>query len=411
MRVVCTQEALKGALATAGRAAGGRSIMPILTHVLVGTDAGRLKIQATNLDLSITTWIPAHVVDDGQVTIPARLLTEFVNTLPPVNDVEIKVSGDLSAGPQVTLQSGRIAATMRGIDPVDFPPMAAFGTQTGTVLPARELRSLIDHTAFCAATEEHRPALMGVQVAIADADLTLSAADGYRLAIKHHRLATPIAKPLTILVPGKALAELSRLLAGDQSVVELQVTDNGTQAIFRVTDTKEHETLLSCRLLEGVFPDLARVIPKGEHTQAIVTRSEMVTAIRIANLFAKDAANVVRIDVTANPPAAETPLPTGEPETIPEGSDPEALPASRGATLRVSASAQQIGDNATDVDAQITGNPIGISLNSVYLAEVLGVLRTDQVTLQFDGPLQPAIIRGIGLEGYVHVIMPMHSIT
>lgn len=411
MRVVCTQEALKGALATVGRAAGGRSIMPILSHVLVGTDAGRLRIQATNLDLSITTWIPAHVVDDGQVTIPARLLTEFVNTLPPVNDVEIKVSGDMSAGPRVTLESGRITATMRGIDPVEFPPMAAFGAHSGTVLPARELRSLIDHTAFCAATEEHRPALMGVQVAIADVDLTLSAADGYRLAIKHHRLDTPIAKPLTILVPGKALAELSRLLAGDQSVVELQVTDNGTQAIFRVTDTKEHETLLSCRLLEGVFPDLARVIPKGEHTQAVVNRAEMVTAIRIANLFAKDAANVVRIDVAANPDAVAILLPPGDEATGALDGDGADLTASRGATLRVSATAQQIGDNATDVDAQVTGDPIGISLNSVYLAEVLGVLRADQVSLQFDGPLSPAIIRGIGLEGYVHVIMPMHSVA
>jgi DNA polymerase-3 subunit beta len=104
-------------------------------------------------------------------------------------------------------------------------------------------------------------------------------------------------------------------------------------------------------------------------------------------------------------------LPPGDEATGALDGDGADLTASRGATLRVSATAQQIGDNATDVDAQVTGDPIGISLNSVYLAEVLGVLRADQVSLQFDGPLSPAIIRGIGLEGYVHVIMPMHSVA
>ena len=383
MRIACVQEQLSRGLATVGRAVSSRTTMPVLGHVLLATDGERLRLAATNLELGITTWISARVLEEGRATVPARLLAEFVNSLPSGKDVSIDGG---TRGAPLHLSCDRISANVKGMDPDEFPPLATGDDRPAVRIPSREFRTMIDQVAFSAARDESRPVLGGVNVKVSGAQLTLAAADGFRLSVRHARLDHGLPEPLDIIVPARALTELGRLLGGDDDEVELSVTGNRTQVLFRVR-TADGETVLVSRLLEGQFPDLQRVIPKTATTEMTISRSELATAIKIASIFARDAANVVRLDLQPGDEGGVTP-----------------------GTLEITATAPDVGDNKSQMPAGITGDETHISFSAEFLSDVLGVLKSDRIHLKLTGPLSPAVIEGVGVEDYTHVIMPMPSV-
>ncbi len=382
MRISCVQDQLSRGLAIVGRAVGSRTTMPILGNVLVATDGERLRLVATNLELGITTWVPARVLEEGRASVPARLLSEFVNSLPAGRDVSID-GGD--RGTPLRLECERIGANVKGVDPEEFPPVATGDDRPAVRIPAREFRSMIDQVAFCAARDESRPVLSGVNVRMEGTVLSLAAADGFRLAIRTAELDHGLPDALDVIIPARALTELSRLLSGDDDEVEVSVTGNRTQVLFRVR-TAGGETVLVSRLLEGQFPDLQRVVPKTASTEVTVARTDLVTAIKVASIFARDSANVVRL------------------ELVPGSSD-----GLQPGNMEVSATAQEVGDNKSQVPAQVGGDETHISFSSEFLGDVLGVLKTEKVRLKLSGPLSPAVVEGVGADHYTHVIMPMHS--
>ncbi len=383
MRISCAQDQFSRGLAIVGRAVGSRTTMPILGNVLIATDGERLRLVATNLEIGITTWVPARVIDAGRAAVPARLLSEFVNSLPGGRDVSVD-GGD--RGSPLRLECERIGANVKGVDPEEFPPVATGDDRPAVRIPAREFRTMIDQVAFCAARDESRPVLSGVNVRMDGTVLSLAAADGFRLAIRTAELDHGLPEPLDIIIPARALTELGRLLGGDDDEVEVSVTGNRTQVLFRVR-TSSGETVLVSRLLEGQFPDLQRVVPKTASTEVTVSRADLATAIKVASIFARDSANVVRLD-----------LQPGSSDGLEPG------------TLEVSATAQEIGDNKSQVRANVSGDETHISFSSEFLADVLGVLKSENVRLKLTGPLSPAVVEGIGVERYTHVIMPMHSV-
>lgn len=383
MRISCVQDQLSRGLAIVGRAVGSRTTMPILGNVLMATDGERLRLVATNLELGITTWIPARVLDEGRASVPARLLSEFVNSLPAGRGVSID-GGE--RGAPLRLECERIGANVKGVDPDEFPPVATGDDRPAVRIPAREFRAMIDQVAFCAARDESRPVLSGVNVRMDGTVLSLAAADGFRLAIRTADLDHGLPEALDVIIPARALTELGRLLGGDDDEVEVSVTGNRTQVLFRVR-TAGGETVLVSRLLEGQFPDLARVVPKTSTTEVTVTRADLATAIKVASIFARDSANVVRLELT------------------PGSGDGSLQPGN----MEVSAMAQEVGDNKSQLPAQVTGDGTHISFSSEFLSDVLGVLKSDKVRLKLTGPLSPAIVEGVGLDHYTHVIMPMHS--
>jgi DNA polymerase-3 subunit beta len=356
--------------------------MPILGNVLIATDGERLRLVATNLELGITTWVPARVLEDGTATVPARLLSEFVNSLPSGRTVLI--DGGVRGAP-LHLECDRIGANVKGVDPEEFPSVATGDDRPAVRIPAREFRSMIDQVAFCAARDESRPVLSGVNVRMEGTVLSLAAADGFRLAIRTAELDHGLPETLDVIIPARALTELGRLLGGDDDEVEVSVASNRTQVLFRVR-TSVGETVLVSRLLDGQFPDLQRVVPKTASTEVTVARADLVTAIRVASIFARDSANVVRLELVP-----------GSGDGLEPGS------------MEVSATAQEIGDNKSQVPAQVGGDDTHISFSSEFLGDVLGVLRTEKVRLKLSGPLSPAVIEGVGADHYTHVIMPMHS--
>ena len=376
MKVICLQENLSAALADVGRAVASRTPLPITSNVLISTDGGRLKLSATNLELTITTWIGAKVEEEGVVTVPARLLGEFVGSLP---SEEVHLTG-APGGKSLKVTCARFRANIAGTDPEEFPPTPTvedgFEVNIGTEL----LKQAIDGVAFAAATEDSRPVLTGVQIEIKDGGLVLAAADGFRLAVHETKLADEVPESSSIIVPAKSLQEVSRLASGKDYPVKIKVNEGKTQVLFQF----ETAAVVS-QLIQGTFPNYSQLVPKEHVSKTTVDVGEFARATRAASIFARDGSGIVRLQTSE-----------GEEDGI--------------GGLSVSARSEEVGDNQGEVTATIEGDPAKIAFNGKYLTEVLSVLGHGMVALETSSPSSPGVLRPLSpSEGvsYVHVIMPM----
>lgn len=375
MKVSCLQDNLQRALAQVSRAVASKTALPVLSNVLLATDEGRLRIAATNLEIGITTWIGASVDEEGKVTVDARLLSEFVNTLPNA-PVQLSVES-----PRMTLavQSGRDKAGINGIDAEDFPVIPRLdGDAFVAEVDPQVLREMIAQVEFAAATDESRPVLAGVLARFEGSSLVLAAADGFRLAVREGELASPVPERLDIIVPGRALRELARIIGDQTEPVRLAITASRSQLLVRVGETE----FLS-RLIEGTFPDFRQIIPREFNTRLELSRDAFQNAVRRASYFARDNNDVVRL--TIHP---------GEEEFMP-------------GSVEVSATAAERGSSQSFVDASVTGPETQIAFNARYLADVLGVLKNAQVMIGMNGANQAGVVRSVETDDYTHVIMPM----
>ena len=373
MQVSCLQENLSRGLGVVGRAVATRSPLPIMQNVLIQTDGSRLKLAATDAEIAITTWIGCQVEGEGGITAPARLLTNFVNSLPAERiDLEI---GEGATG--LALRCARVDANLNGIAADDFPPIPT--TDEGVVgrIAASDLEKAITLVAFAAATEDSRPVLTGIKVEIEGDEATFAAADGFRLAVYKGKLAEPLSEDLGFIIPARALREINRLLAGRDEDVEFTVSASKNSALFRLADTE-----IVTQLLQGAFPNYAQLIPQSFDTKATVSREYFSRATRTAAIFARDGSGILRLAV--------------------DGSSDEER-----SKLTISAKAEEVGEHTEDVDAQIEGNDAKIAFNSKYVIDVLDVLQSDDIALEVTSPSSPGVIRPVGDDRYVHVVMPM----
>jgi len=373
MKLSCLQENLNKGLNTVGRAVAARSTLPITQNILLSAEQSRLKLAATNLEMATTCWVGAKVEEEGTITVPARLLIDFVNSLP--NDlIEVNLP---AASRVVELKCGHYQARIHGVDAADFPPIPQVVDGTAVTIEAAGLSTGIAHVAFAAATEESRPVLTGINTEFDGDQLNLVAADGFRLAVHKTTLSAPVADKFAVIIPAKALTEVNRLLGDQEEPVELTVNEQKSQVLFRLKDAE-----IVSQLLQGSFPNYAQVIPESYTTRAVVDVAEFLRVTRISSIFARDASGIVRLVIT---PGAE--LTPGK--------------------ITVSAQAEEVGDNVGDIDALIDGEEAKIAFNVKYLADVLSVLHQSQVALEVTTPSSPGTIRPIGVDNYVHVIMPM----
>lgn len=375
MRIQCTQEGLNRALSTAGRAVASRSTLPVLGNFLLEAEGDHLIVSATNLELGIMCRIPAEVETPGRITVQARVLSEFVSSL---DAGPVEMSQD--DGPlTVTVRQGGTRAHVRGTDPEDFPALPR-KIEGGTVvrLDPSVLRDAINHVVFAAATDDSRPVLAGVQF-IAEGDMiSLAAADGFRMSVRSARLGLPVETPLTIIVPARAMHELSRILGDGGDYVELTVTPNQSQLLATIG-----EVWFSTRLIDGTFPDLSQIIPKNWNTRTVVSRDILLDAAKRAAIFARSNNDVVKLDIA--PPS-------------------ESLDMGR---MRVTGTAADTGDNQDDLDVQVEGGEIQIAFNGRYLTDVLSVMRDSRVAFELQGANSAGVIKSAESDDFTHVIMPM----
>ncbi len=372
MKVTCLQENLARGLGIVGRAVALRSTLPITSNVLISTEHGRIKLAATNLDIALSCWIGGQIEEEGAITVPSKLITDFVNSLPAE-----KISLTLSPrSKQVKLVCARNEATIGGMDADDFPPIPSVEGDT-LEIDAKTLREAITQVVFSAATDDSRPVLTGVDVVVDGDQLTLAAADGFRLAVRTLKLKKKVGERQEVIVPSKALSELNRLLQDQEDPVQVTFNANKTQVLFKLKDIE-----LVAQLIQGTFPDYSRLIPKEWGSRAVVEVRDFLQETKIASIFARDGSGIVRITF--------------------QGGD-DGTPGH----MTVAARAEEIGDNTGALDAAVEGEPSKIAFNGKYLQEVLQVLDGGRVALETTGPSQPGVIRPIDNDNYVHVVMPM----
>ncbi len=373
MRLSCLQENLNRGLSVVGRAVATRTTLPITNNVLLATDQSRLKLAATNLEMAISCWIGAKVEEEGAITVPARLLTEFINSLPS-EKVEINLSPPTKT---LGLKCARFEARISGVDAKDFPPIPRVDEGITTRVEVDALRQGITHVICAAATEESRPVRTGVDAQFDGDLLTLAAADGFRLAVYKLPLAVPVSQKTEVIIPSRTLAELNRLMVDEEEAVEITVNPKKSQALFRLKNIE-----LVSQLVQGTFPQYTQLIPQSYTTQAIVSVAEFLRATKTASIFARDGSGIVRLVIT---PGGE--LTPGK--------------------ITVSARSEEIGDDVGEIDAIVEGEEAKIAFNGKYLSDVLSVLHEAQVALETTNPSSPGVIRPVGVDNYVHVIMPM----
>ncbi|MDA1189923.1 MAG: DNA polymerase III subunit beta [Chloroflexi bacterium] len=369
MRLSCLQENLRSGLAIVGRAVATRTTLPITQNVLISTDQGRLKLTATNLEVAITTWIGCQIEEEGTITIPARLLTDFVNSLP---NERIDISG-VEQPLGLSLTCGKFQATIHGADAEDYPPIPSVKSGITGKIHAEVLRDAIGHVAFAAATEDSRPVLTGVKVDIKGDDFTFASADGFRLAVYTGKLAEKAKEDSSFIIPARSLAEVNRLTTPQSEPVEFMTTQARSQALFLLDNIQ-----LVSQLIQGTSPNYQQLIPQKHETRAVMDLGQFQRAARTASIFARDGSGIVRLQVSA-----------------------------ADGRVSISSRAEEIGENTGDVEAKVEGDDSKIAFNSKYLSEVLDVLGSGEVALETTSPSSPGVLRRVDKEGYTHVVMPM----
>lgn len=373
MRVSCLQENLSRGLEIVGRAVATRTTLPITNNVLLITEESRLKLAATNLEIAISCWVGGKIEEEGAITIPARLLTEFVRSLP--ND---RVDMALAKQARVLeLKCARYEARIGGMDADDFPPIPSIGEGEAIEIDPDLLRTAITRVVFAAATDDSRPVLTGVHALFEGDQLTLAAADGFRLAVHTLPLISKTAQKIEVIIPARALTELNRLLGEQEEPVKVLISPTQSQALFRLKSAE-----MVSQLIQGTFPNYSQLIPKGHTTRTLVEVGDFLRATRTASIFARDGSGIVRLQMTP-----------GE----------ELTPGK----MVVSARAEEIGDNVGEIDAVVEGEEAKIAFSGRYLSDALGVLDGGQVALETSGPSSPGVLRPVASQDYIHVVMPM----
>ena len=377
MKISCLQENLAKGLAIVGRAVATRSTLPVLSNILLQSDEGRLRLAATNLEIGINCWIGARVTEEGSITMPARLLTEFVNSL-PTGQIDMELSERTQT---LNLKCARFEANIKGIEASEFPdvPTAqSIGTGQSLHLKADVFRRMIDQTAFAAATDESRPILTGVLTQFHQGALILAAADGFRLAVASADVGTDLDQSVGVVIPARALAELSRISGEQQDPIELIIPSSRSQIVFHLTNIE-----LVSQLIEGSFPDYKQIVPKGYSSRTVVSTQELLKAVKVAFLFARDAANIIRVKI------------------VPGG---ELTPGQ----VIITGNSAELGDDVSELDASIEGDEIEIAFNARYLIDALAVMGTEKSALETSTPSSPGVLRPVSGDDYLCVVMPNH---
>ena len=317
----------------------------------------------------------AKIEEEGTITIPARLLTELVNSLPS-DQIDLQV-------PQGTgilqLACGRSEARIHGTDATEFPPIPTVEEGVAAQVDALVLKSAITRVAFAAASEESRPVLTGVEMKLKDDRFTMAAADGFRLAVHHGSLLRSVDPEVSIIVPARTLNELNRLLGDQGDPVEIMMTPAKGQVLFRVPSVE-----VVSQLLQGGFPNYEQLIPQAYQTRVVFDLEKLLRAARTAAIFARDGSNIIRLQIS----------PAGNGE-------------SKGRVI-ISAMSEEVGDNQDEVDTDaVEGGESKIAFNSRYLLEVLSVLERGTVALETSSASSPGVFKPTDSDEYLHVVMPM----
>lgn len=360
MKFRCERDTLAEALSAAGRAASGRNALPVLSGIRLELAGSRLTVTGTDIDLTIRLEVEVGGEVDGVTVLPARLAADIVRSL---GDGAVVFDG---TGDEVQISGGRSQFTVRPLAADDFPRLgtpAEHGVSIATDLFGEALRQVVR----AASTDDARPILTGVLLTAEADGLRLVATDSYRLAVRDLPGANVLSADQKVLVPGRALSELQRLLgAGDTLTLRLGERD----ATFEVGDTR-----LSTRLIEGEFPNYRQLIPQSLPNVLTVAREPLLEALRRVKILARD----------------------NTPVRLAMESD----------HVQLTTIMQDVGNAVEELDAAMSGDTLTVAFNPDYLASGVEAIGADEVTIETNDALKPAVVRGVGIDDYLYLLMPV----
>ncbi len=369
MKCTVSPSALSTTLSLVSRAVSPRSTLPVLGNVLLEAQGDTLKVTATNLDLTISAQVDATVPEEGRITVPARLLSDYVASLP-----EAPMTMVLDTTSQVLkLACGVSKTNLHGIDADEFPPLPTRDHEATVVVNSAIFEHAIGQTAMAASSDEASPVLTGVLLQLDGSRLTLAATDRHRLAVKtlDVEVKGELPKGGAVIVPSRHLSEVARAITPNRPVVAIAFSEQRNQIFFSLGDVE-----ISSRLIEGNYPNYAQVIPGEATTTVSLATDALLRSARTASVLARDAANPVRMHVADS-------------------------------TLTLVAQTAEVGDHEAPLVAAVNGDEVKIAFNAKYVLDALSVLDSEEVQLSFNGSLQPGVIRPVGRDDYLCIIMPV----
>lgn len=374
MQFSCNQDTFAKYLNIVSRVVSAKPGLPILNNILLEAEKGKVNMVATDLEIGISTWIGAEVKGNGRITVPAKQIAEFVNSIP---SEKIDVSLDKQSLSVSTLNN---SAEFHTIPADDYPQVVSVGKEKPVLKISKEdILAAVHRVAFAAAADDIKPVLTAIRIEMSGESIAFVSADGLRLSRQNIKLSSPVKEDLTLLVPVKAMQELAFVLGeiggdSDKETVEVYVITERNQVVFRF-----NEIDIVSRLIDGQYPEYKQIIPTGFKTQTIVNRAEFMNALKVANIIARTVlGNKIILDL-----------------------DPKK------GTIKLSASQSDVGSNESLFNAQIEGDAMKMAFSARFLADMVNNVDGDELIFECSEPVKPGVFKVKGDEDFIHLIMPM----
>ncbi len=365
MKFKCSQKALASALNIVNKAVSPNNTLPVLNNILVTVEGKKVTFSATNLEIAIRTVIDADVVNEGSMTVPAKIFTSYIGLLKD-GDVELKLEDGMS----LAIKASHSETKVKGISSEEFPLIPKVEDATTYEIPVANFKDAVNQVAFAASSNAVRPVLTGVLFRFKKDELRMVATDSYRLSEKVLKLGATVKEESDCIVPARTVTELGKILSSAKGNVEVNVSNN--QVLFKIGDTT-----LTSRLIEGHFPDYEKILPKEYKTKTEIDANELGLAVKKVSLFVQETNNNIKLSFTND------------------------------GKLVVSTDETQVGEGRADVDVKIEGDNNKVALNAQYILDVLSNIHDDKVAVEMVDKVNPVAIKPLKKDDYVHIIMPL----
>lgn len=365
MKVTLLAENLKTQLSFVNHAISSRSDLPILLHILLEAKEGTLTLKSTDLEIGIQVILPAEVEEEGGATVPAKTFTELISSL-----AQEKVTLETKNG-SLEVKTKKTKSTFQTISQDDFPKLFEEKGEKIATMNSNDLKKDSSMVVFSASTDTTRPALSGILMKKEKDGFLFVATDGYRLSLKHHSATIGgYGSDQSVIVPARVFREVLAMKEGGETI-DVYVAKNSNQVLFEMG-----QTLLVGRLIEAQYPDYEKIIPSDHASQITFEREELLKAVRICSIFAREAANIITLSLKQS-------------------------------MIIVSSQTPSVGENTVEIEAKLTGEENDIAFNARYLLDVLSHLSEDILTLEMTGPLNPGVFKIKDNASFLHLIMPI----
>ena len=369
MKIICLQENFKKGLINVSNITGKNLTLPILNNILLTADKKQLKLSTTDLEMAITNQILCKVEKEGSITVPAKLLVNFINNLPN-KKIDINVKNNT-----ITLKCENYNSTIKGLDAKDFPIIPKIKNEPILEIDSHEFKNALEQVIGFVSVSDVRPEISGVLFDFSDEKrIKFVATDSFRLGEKILNIKNIKIKKsgiTSIILPHKTIQELIRIISNQENTT-LKISVENNQILFDLSETQ-----IISRLIEGNYPNYQQLIAKQFDTTVIVKKEDMIKAVKIGSFFSSRI-NDVRLRVN-----------------------------SKKSLIEIFSQDIELGENLSEISGEVKGKDLEIIFNHKYLLDGLGDINTEKIIIGFNGEISPGIIKPEGKDDFIYVIMPI----